>query len=94
MIRKYSAEEKFQIVMEYFSDNVSQAEICRRHGVSPVYLRRWREQFIQGGKKALSGSAQKDTRYQEINDLKRIIGEQTLVMNAFKKRLQGRSKEG
>jgi transposase-like protein len=89
---KYSAEEKFQIVLESFSDNVSQAEICRRHGVSPVHLRRWKEQFIQGGKKALSESAQKDTRDQEINDLKRIIGEQTLVMDAFKKRLQGRSK--
>ena len=89
---KYSAEEKFQIVLESFSDNVSQAEICRRHGVSPVRLRRWKEQFIQGGKKALSESAQKDTRDQEINDLKRIIGEQTLVMDAFKKRLQGRSK--
>lgn len=28
---KFSAEEKFQIVMEYLSENVSQEEICRRH---------------------------------------------------------------
>ena len=73
---KYSAEEKFQIVMESFAENVSQAEICRRHVVLPVHLGRWKEQFIQGGKKALSESAQKDTRDQEINDLKRVIGEQ------------------
>ncbi len=31
MKSKYSAEEKFQIVMESFTDNVTQAEICRRH---------------------------------------------------------------
>ena len=92
MKSKYSAEEKFQIVMESFAENVTQAEICRRHGIYPVQLSKWREQFIQGGKKALSESAQKDTRDQEINDLKRIIGEQTLVMDAVKKRLQGRSK--
>ena len=50
MKSKYSAEEKFQIVMESFSENVTQAEICRRHGIYPVQLSKWREQFIQGGK--------------------------------------------
>ena len=44
MKSKYSAEEKFQIVMEYFTDNVTQAEICRRHGIYPVQLSKWREQ--------------------------------------------------
>ena len=38
MKSKYSSEEKFQIVMEYFTDNVTQAEICRRHGIYPVQL--------------------------------------------------------
>ena len=46
MKSKYSAEEKFQIVMESFAGNVTQAEICRRHGIYPVQLSKWREQFI------------------------------------------------
>ena len=50
MKSKYSAEEKFQIVMESFAENVAQAEICRRHGIYPVQLSKWREQFIQSGK--------------------------------------------
>jgi hypothetical protein len=33
MKSKYSAEEKLQIVMEPFADNVTQAEIRRRHGI-------------------------------------------------------------
>jgi transposase-like protein len=33
MKSKYSAEEKFQIVMEFFADNVTKAEICRRNGI-------------------------------------------------------------
>ena len=54
MKSKYSAEEKFQIVMESFTGNVTQAEICRRHGIYPVQLNKWKEQFIQGGKAALA----------------------------------------
>ncbi|MEM0134652.1 MAG: hypothetical protein QXU18_05410, partial [Thermoplasmatales archaeon] len=38
MKSKYSAEEKFQIVMESFSENVTQAEICRMPGIYPVQL--------------------------------------------------------
>ena len=33
MKSKYSAEEKFQIAMESFSENITQADICRRHGI-------------------------------------------------------------
>ena len=46
MKSNYSAEEKFQIVMESFAGNVTQAEICRRHGIYPVQLIKWKEQFI------------------------------------------------
>ena len=92
MKSKYSAEEKFQIVMESFAENVTQAEICRAYGISPVQLSKWREQFIQGGKSALAQRRNSDTRDDEIEDLKKIIGDQSLVIDAFKKRLQGRSK--
>ena len=54
MKSKYSAEEKFQIIMESFSENVTQAEIRRRHGIYPFQLSKWREQFILGRKSALS----------------------------------------
>ena len=86
MKSKYSAEEKFQIVMESFTDNVTQAEICRRHGIYPVHLSKWREQFIQGGKSALAQSRNSDSRDDEIENLKKNIGDQSLVIDAFEKR--------
>ena len=93
MKSKYSAEEKFQIVMESFTDNVTQAEICRRHGIYPVQLSKWREQFILGGKTALAQRRNSDSRDDdEIENLKKIIGDQSLVIDTFKKRLQGRSR--
>jgi len=92
MKSKHSAEEKFQIVTESFTDNVSQEEICRRHGICPLQLIKWRNQFIQGGKAALAQRGNSDSRDDEIADLKKIIGDQSLVIDAFKKRLQGRSR--
>ena len=85
MKSKYSAEEKFQIVMESFAGNVTQAEICRRHGIYPVQLIKWKGQFIQGGKSALAQGRNSDSRDEEIEDLKKIIGDQSLVIDAFKK---------
>ena len=86
MKSKYSAEEKFQIVMEYFTDNVTQAEICHKHGIYPVQLSKWRDQFILGGKAAMAQRKNSDSRDEEIQDLKKIIGDQSLVIDAFKKR--------
>ncbi|QRF75047.1 Transposase [Thermoplasmatales archaeon] len=85
MNSKHSTDEKLQIVMESLIDYVSQAEICRRHGIYPVQLIRWEEQFIQGGKTALAQRRSSDSRDEEIADLKKIIGDQSLVIDAFKK---------
>ncbi len=94
MKSKYSAEEKFQIVMESFADNVTQAEICRRHGIYPVQLINWKEQFILGGKAALAQGRNSDSRDEEIEDLKKIIGDQSLVIDAFKKGFKGGQNDG
>ena len=84
MKSKYSAEEKFQIVMESFSDNVTQAEICRRHGIYTVQLSKWREQFILGGKTALAQRRNSDSRDKEIQDLKKIIGDHRRSVTGYR----------
>lgn len=38
MKSKYSAQEKYDIVMESLTENVPQDEICRRHGIFSVQL--------------------------------------------------------
>ncbi len=93
MKSKYSAEEKFQIVMESLSENVTQTEICRRHGTYPVQFSKRREQFIRRGKSALAQRKNSDSRNEEIENLKKIFRVQSLVIDAFKqKRLQGKAK--
>ena len=92
MRSRHSVEEKFEIVMEALTENTTQAEICRRHGIFPTQLAKWKEQFIESGKKGLSDGRHPQSRDEEIDDLKRVIGEQTMVIDAFKKRLQGWSR--
>ena len=51
-----SPEEKWQIVQEGIkSGNVS--ETCRRHGISPSLLYRWRDEAEAGAKAALGGKS-------------------------------------
>ena len=47
------------------------------------------EQFIQGEKSALAQRGNSDSRNEEIEDLKKIIGDQNLVIDAFKKGFKG-----
>jgi transposase-like protein len=86
MKSKYFAEEKFRIAMVSFAGNVTQAEICRGRGIYPVELFKRRKQFILGGKTALAQRRNLYSRDKDIGDLKRIIGDQSLVIDAFKKR--------
>ena len=44
MRSRHSVEEKFEIVMEALTENTTQAEICRRHGIFPTQLAKWKEQ--------------------------------------------------
>ena len=49
-------EEKWEVVQEGIkSGNVS--ETCRRHGISPSLLYRWKDEAEQGAKAALGGKA-------------------------------------
>ena len=57
-------------------------------------MSKWKEQFIQGGKSALAKMRNSDSRNEEINDLKKIIGDLSLVIDNFKKGFKGGQDDG
>ena len=89
MPEKFSIEQKEQIVIESFTaTNI--AELCRRHGVSVAQFHRWKDRFLESGRKGL-GESSKGNQYQkEIDELKRLVGDQALAIAALKKSQQGR----
>ena len=89
MPEKYTVEQKAQIVMESFTaTNI--AELCRRYGVSVAQFHRWKERFLESGKRGLAESSKGNQYDKEIDDLKRLVGDQALVIDALKKSQLGR----
>ena len=65
---KFTSAEKSRVVLESLNTNISTAELCRKHNISPPTLYQWREKFIGARKLALNGNddtcktLQKNTR--------------------------------
>jgi transposase-like protein len=85
--RKWMVEEKLAITIEGIKGCRSVAELCREHQIAQTQYYQWRDRFLEGGKKGLmKGVVNEDVRLKQENDkLKRIIGEQTMVIEVLKK---------
>ena len=84
--RNWSVEEKLAIVLEGLKEKRPVAEICRQHRISQTLYYRWRDKFLEGGKKGLVNSAGDDNAYKaEIEKLQKIIGKQAIQIEILKK---------
>ena len=84
----WSNEEKTTIVLEIIKGEEAVAAICVRHGVSATQAYRWQEQFLAGGRAALSDKRTKggrDPLSDENRRLKELAGQQALIIEAQKK---------
>ena len=89
MAEKYTVEEKVAIILESFiARNI--AELCRRHGISVAQFHRWKDRFLEGGSKSLEVSSKGNQYQKKIDDLKKLIGDQAMVIDTLKNRQQGR----
>jgi transposase len=79
---------KITVVLEMIRGGDSVAAICARHGVSATQAYRWQEQFLTDGRAALSDKWRKgslDPVADENRRLKKLVGQQALVIEAQKK---------
>jgi transposase len=68
--RHYSAEEKIRIVLEGLRGEDSIAELCRREGINSNVYYRWSKDFLEAGKKRLSGDTAREATSDEVKDLR------------------------
>jgi len=94
--RKYSTEEKIRIVLEGLKGETSIAELCRREGIVSNLYYRWSKNFLEAGKKRLSGDTVREATSSEVgglrseNDqLKQLVAELSLKYRLVKKSLTG-----
>jgi transposase len=90
---RWTAEKRYEIVMEMLRGQEPIAKIARKHKVSDTLLHRWRERFLEGGRAGLefdNGAAgrhrgQQEALERQIEDLQKVIGEQTVEIRFLKR---------
>jgi transposase len=90
--KQYSAEEKISILLDGLRGEDSIAELCRREGIAQSIYYKWSKEFLEAGKRRLSGdtaraASQGDVTAlrREARDLKEVVAEQTLELRLLKK---------
>jgi transposase len=69
--RIYSAEQKIIIVMEGIRGEETIAELCRRYGIAETTYYKWNKEFIEAGKRRLSGDEVRQATSSEVEELRR-----------------------
>jgi len=94
--RKFSSEEKIRIVLDGLRGEYSIAELCRREGINSNLYYRWSKDFLEAGKRRLSGDTVREANTgevvdlkQENKDLKQAVAELYLRNDWLKKSLTG-----
>jgi transposase len=57
--RKFTPQQKLELVMASWRGERSIAELCREHDISESLLRRWREQALEAGMERFAAGEQR-----------------------------------
>jgi transposase len=90
--RKFSAQQKSELVLASLRGQKTIAELCREHEISETLLRRWREQFLAAGAERLQGKAERtelDELRGQVRRLERALGRKTLEVEVAGELLRG-----
>ena len=93
---KYSAEEKIRIVLAGLRGEESIAALCRREGIAESLYYKWSKEFLEAGKRRLSGDTERQATSPEVKELrsealslKECVADLTLENRLLKKSMTG-----
>ena len=67
----FNSEQKILIIMEGMRGEMTVAELCRKHGISEATYYKWNKEFIEAGKKRLSGNETGEATSEEVKELRK-----------------------
>ena len=99
--RTFNAEEKIRIVLAGLRGEDSIAQLCRREGIHQNLYYNWSREFLEAGKKRLSGDTQREANSGEVKalrsesaQLKEALAETLLENRLLKKSMIGDGEDG
>ena len=94
--RKFTSEEKIRIVLEGLKGEYSIADICRKEGIHTTQFYKWSKDFLEAGKRRLTGDTVREANTEEVDNLrseneslKQLVAELSLKNRVLKKTLKG-----
>lgn len=94
--RTYNTEEKIRIVIEGMRGEDTISAICRKYGINDSLYYKWSKDFIEAGKRRLSGDTDRDATVGEVqhlrkenDNLKKALADLYLHNDLLKKSLTG-----
>jgi transposase len=94
--KHHSAEEKIRIVLNGLRGEESIAELCRREGIATSLYYSWSKEFLEAGKRRLSGDTARQAAAPEVRELraeasalKEAVADLTLENRLLKKSMIG-----
>jgi len=68
------------VVLEVISGSQSAAEACRRYGLKPQVLSRWKAEFLEHAAQVFQSDEQRSQEQARIAELERLVGRQALEL--------------
>ena len=90
--RKFSAQQKAEIVLASLRGPMTITELCREHDIADSLLRKWREQFLAAGAERLQGKTDRteaDELRRQVARLERALGRKTMEVELAGELLRG-----
>jgi transposase-like protein len=81
--RKWSSQQKLQIVLEGLSGQIEISKLCAKYQVSQTQYYQWRDYLLKYGHQAFETknvTKKEQHQEQEIQKLRRIIGDLTIEL--------------
>jgi transposase-like protein len=85
--RSFTAQFKFETVMEALRGDKLVAQICRERNITESLYYKWRDAFLERGAQVFEDqrSSQRDEHVERIAELERLAGKQALEIEILKK---------
>lgn len=83
--RTFTSEFKAKVVLDVLTGTASQAEVCRKHQISPSLFALWKATFLQRLPVLFQADEQHAADAARVADLERLVGQQALELAALKK---------
>ena len=90
--RKFSAQQKLEIVLAGLRGDRSVREVCREHDIAETLYYGWRDKLLEGGKAELAGKEERQGERElrkRVAQLEHTLGRKTYELEVAGEALRG-----